>query len=117
MLNPENITQTSQAGQDRQQAVGEQLSGSLDTSVTADGAANASAIMASVGNVISGMQQQMQQTLASIQADIKKHQLQQAGEKSWDFNLPMPDLRPTAAKGFPEEQGAAFFAELKTPQK
>jgi hypothetical protein len=66
-------------------------------------------------NVIGGIQQISQQSLGhmtaiktSIDSQLFAHQGMQRAQQSYDFKTDMDDLRPTDARGFPNELDAEF---------
>ncbi len=66
-------------------------------------------------NVIGGIQQIGQQSLghmmeikSSVDSQLGVHQSKQRAQQSYDFNTDMNDLRPTDARGFPNELDMDF---------
>jgi hypothetical protein len=75
---------------------------------------NASNLIGNVQQVGGQMLNNMTKIKASIDSQVFTHQDAQQRQKTYDFKVNNPDLRPTDAVGFPQETPSVFFAPFKT---
>lgn len=114
MLDPAKIHQTMQSGgslgQNSQSSLSQPFMQGV-SNIQMSGPDAAKSVMSNVTKSCDEMFGNMKGIFNGLQADVNAHQKMQTGEQPQDFDVPMGDLRPTVAKGFPGEI-AQFFTKV-----
>lgn len=78
-----------------------------------DAATTSSSITGGIQQAGTDMWAQMDAISKSVNAQVALHQQQQTAESTHDFKADMNDLRPTNARGFPQELDTDFFTPFR----
>ncbi|MEE4410195.1 MULTISPECIES: DUF6277 family protein [unclassified Serratia (in: enterobacteria)] len=114
MLDPAKIFETMKAGgslgQNSQSSLSQPFMDGV-SNIQMSGPDAAKSVMSNVTKSCDDMFGNMKGIFNGLQSNVTAHQKMQTSEQPKDFNVPMDDLRPTIAKGFPNEM-ANFFTKV-----